>query len=98
MGCYLEDYRARVGTWAGRYTWRGVPKRGDANRDTGHCLGLTMLSSMVLAAQVLCPTTGIIRSNLWRSSYPPKAATCGAAASRREQRIVGQQPIARTGQ
>jgi len=31
MGCYLEDYRARVGTWAGRFSWRGVSRRGDAN-------------------------------------------------------------------
>ena len=60
MGCYLEDYRARVGTWAGRYTCRGVPKRGDANRDTGHCLGLTMLSSMVLA--VLLVIGGVERN------------------------------------
>ncbi|PNF19099.1 hypothetical protein B7P43_G10548 [Cryptotermes secundus] len=30
MGCYLEDYRARVGAWAGRFTWRGGPRRGDA--------------------------------------------------------------------
>jgi len=49
MGCNLEDYRARVGTWAGRFSWRGVPKRGDANGTTGDCLGLTVLSSMVLA-------------------------------------------------
>jgi hypothetical protein len=49
MGCYLEDYRARVGSWAGSYTRRGVPRRGNSNRGTGHCLGLTMLSSMALA-------------------------------------------------
>ena len=49
MGCYLEDYRARVGTWAGRFLWRGGPKRGDANRATGDCLGLTVLSSVVIA-------------------------------------------------
>jgi hypothetical protein len=29
--------------------WRGVPRRRDANRDTGHCLGSTMLSSMVFS-------------------------------------------------
>ena len=44
MGCYLEDYRARVGTWAGRFWWRD-----DANRATGDYLGLTVLSSMVVA-------------------------------------------------
>jgi hypothetical protein len=49
MGSYLDDYRARVGTWAGRFSWRGGPRRGDANQATGVCLGLTMLSSMVLS-------------------------------------------------
>jgi hypothetical protein len=24
MGCYLEDYRARVGTWAGKFAWRSA--------------------------------------------------------------------------
>ena len=38
MGCYLKDYQAKVGTWAGRFLWRGGPKRGDANRATGDCL------------------------------------------------------------
>ena len=49
MGCDPEDYSARVGTWAGRCTWRGVFRHGDANGTTGDCLGLTVLSSMVLA-------------------------------------------------
>jgi hypothetical protein len=44
MGCYVEDYRARVGTWAGRFSWRGVARRGDANGATGDCLVLTVLS------------------------------------------------------
>jgi len=48
MGCYLEDYCARVGTWVGRFSWRGVSRRGDANRTAGDCLGLMVLSSMVL--------------------------------------------------
>src|SRR5215469_29921 len=48
MGCDLEIYRARVGTWAGRASWRGVPRRGDANGKTGDSLGLTVLSFMVL--------------------------------------------------
>lgn len=43
MGCYLEDYWATVGTRAGRFLWRGKPGRGDANRMTGGCLGLTVL-------------------------------------------------------
>ena len=29
--------------------WRGVSRRGDANRTTGGCLELTVLLSMVLA-------------------------------------------------
>jgi hypothetical protein len=49
MGCYLEDYQARVGTWAGRFSWRGMPMRGEANRNVGDCLVLTMLSSVALA-------------------------------------------------
>ena len=53
MGCYLEDYRARVGTWAGRFSWRGVPRRCDANRKTGGCLELTVLCSIVLAVLLM---------------------------------------------
>jgi hypothetical protein len=53
MGCYLEDYRARVGTWAGRYSWRGFSRRGDANGTSGNCLGLTVLSSMVLVVLLI---------------------------------------------
>ena len=53
MGCDLEDYRARVGTWAGRCTWRGVSRHGDANGKTGDCLGLTVLSSKVLAVLLI---------------------------------------------
>ena len=47
MGCYMEDYRARVGARAGRFSWRGVSRRGDANRTSRDCL--TVQSSMVLA-------------------------------------------------
>jgi hypothetical protein len=49
MGLYLDDYRARVGTCAGRFSWRGGPRRGDANLATGVCLLLMGLSSMVLS-------------------------------------------------
>jgi len=49
MVFFLEDYRSRFGTWTGRFSWPGVSRRVDANRTTGDCLGLTMLSSMVLA-------------------------------------------------
>ena len=47
MGCYLEDYRARVGTWAGRFSWRsavGQVTRG-GNIDTGP----TFLCAAVIA-------------------------------------------------
>jgi len=53
MGGYLEDYRARVGTWAGRFLWCVVPSRGDANGKNGDCLGLTVLSSMVLVVLLM---------------------------------------------
>jgi hypothetical protein len=49
MGCYLEESHARVSTWAGRFSWCGVSKRGDAIRTAGECLGFTVLSSMILA-------------------------------------------------
>jgi hypothetical protein len=47
MGCYLEDYRVRVGAWAGRFSWRGMSRHGDTNGKTGESLGLTVLRSMV---------------------------------------------------
>jgi len=53
MGCNMQDYRARVGTCAGRFSWRGVHRRGDANGTTGDCLGLTVLSSMVFAVLLM---------------------------------------------
>ena len=40
---------AREGSWAGKFSWRGVPMRGDANRKSSDCLGLTVLNSIVLA-------------------------------------------------
>jgi len=73
VGCYLEDYRARVGTWAGRFSWSGVPRRGDNKQTTGDCLGLTVLSSVVLA--VLLITGGVKQSRFlvllwkWRTPY-----------------------------
>jgi hypothetical protein len=53
MGCYLEDYRARVGTWAGRFMWRGGSKHGDDVGTTGKCLGFTMLSFLILAVLLI---------------------------------------------
>jgi hypothetical protein len=60
MGCNLEDYGARVGTWAGSFSWRGVPRRGDANGTTGDCSGLTALISIVLAVLLMI---GVIEQN-----------------------------------
>ena len=42
-----------LGTWAGRSSWRGVPRRGDAKRKTGGRLGLTVLCSMILAVLLI---------------------------------------------
>ena len=53
MGCYLENYRARVVIWAGIFSWRGMFRRGAANETTGDCLSLTVLSSMVLAVLLI---------------------------------------------
>ena len=60
MGCYLEDYWARVGTWAGRFSWRGMPRCGDANQTTGGYLGLMLLSSMVLAVLLILELSRIL--------------------------------------
>ena len=38
-----------MGTWAGIFSWRGVPRSGDAKQTTGECLRLTVLSSNILA-------------------------------------------------
>ena len=53
MGCYLEDYRARVGTWAGRYARRGGAKRGDDIGKTDTCLGFTTISFLTLVVLLL---------------------------------------------
>ena len=46
-----------MGTWAGRFSRRGVPGRGDANRTTGGCLEFALLSSMVLALLLIIGVT-----------------------------------------
>ncbi|KDR12548.1 hypothetical protein L798_13708 [Zootermopsis nevadensis] len=51
MGCYLEDYRARVGTWAGRTSWRSV--RGGDRFGHGSCLGNTILCAAALAVLLI---------------------------------------------
>jgi hypothetical protein len=48
MGCYLEDCRARVGTWAARFSWRlAVGRVG--TRGGKIYMGLMVLCAAVLA-------------------------------------------------
>jgi hypothetical protein len=48
MGSYLEDYRARVGTWAARSSWRSaVGHVGTSGGDI--YVGPTILCAAVLA-------------------------------------------------
>jgi hypothetical protein len=42
-----------VGTLAGRFWWRDVLRRGDANGKSDDCLGMTVLNSMVLAVIIM---------------------------------------------
>ena len=42
-----------MGTWFGRFSWRGVSRSGDAKRTTGDCLELTVLCSMILAVLLI---------------------------------------------
>ena len=42
-----------MGTWAGIFSWRGVPRSGDAKQTTGECLRLTVLSSNILAVLLI---------------------------------------------
>ena len=47
MGCYLEDYRARVGAWAARFSWRSAV--GRVGKRGGNCMGPMILYAAVLA-------------------------------------------------
>jgi len=47
MGCYLEDYRARVGAWAARFSWRLAVGRVRMRR------GKIRMGPMILCAAVL---------------------------------------------
>ena len=47
MGCYLEDYRARVGAWSARFTWRSAV--GHVGTRGGNCMGPMILCAAVLA-------------------------------------------------
>jgi hypothetical protein len=47
MGCYLEDYRARVGTWAARFPWQSAVGRGGTRG------GKIYMEPIILCAAVL---------------------------------------------
>jgi hypothetical protein len=47
MGCYLEDYRACVGTWAGRFSWRSAV--GQVTRGVNIYTGPIILCASVVA-------------------------------------------------
>ena len=68
-----------MGTWVGRFSWLGNPGCVDTNETTGDCLGLAVLSSMILA--VLLMIGGIdqnpgpvVEVETLRDSYVPGAA------------------------
>jgi len=42
-----------VGTWVGRFSWLGNPRCIDINETTGDCLGLAVLSYMILAVLLM---------------------------------------------
>jgi len=47
MGCYLEDYWARVGAWAARFSWRSAVGRVETRG------GKISILAMILCAAVL---------------------------------------------
>jgi hypothetical protein len=52
MGCYLEDYRPRVGTWAARLSWRSAV--GHVGTSGGNIyVGSTILCAEVLATLLM---------------------------------------------
>jgi hypothetical protein len=50
MGCYLEDYRARLGTWAARTSWRTAQGRGSNGQAMSYYVGNTLLCAAALTA------------------------------------------------
>jgi hypothetical protein len=50
MDCYLEDYRARVGTWAARTSWRSWPT-AQGRESNGHTINY--IANMLLYAATL---------------------------------------------
>jgi hypothetical protein len=47
VGCYLEEYRAQVGTWAARFSWR------TAVGHVGSRGGKTYMGTMIQCAAVI---------------------------------------------
>jgi Pyruvate/2-oxoacid:ferredoxin oxidoreductase delta subunit len=47
MGCYLEDYRDRVGTWAASTSWRTPQGRG-SNGQAMNCIECMLLCAAAL--------------------------------------------------
>ena len=78
MACYMEDYRARICTRAGRFAFCVVARRDDASGATGDCFGFTVLSSMVLA--VLQIIAGVEQNPglLWKWKTPCDSYVVGA--------------------
>jgi hypothetical protein len=55
MGCYLSDYRVRVGTWAARTKWRvqGRNINGQVSSDLASmCPGATVLAILLVIGGV----------------------------------------------
>ena len=55
MGCYLEDYRARVGTWAARIVWRAQGRNinGQVRSDLAkRCLCAAVLAIILVIGGV----------------------------------------------
>jgi hypothetical protein len=68
MGCYLEEYRARVATWITRHSWRTAAAGLVVTRGERSSIGKIVLCAATLAApgpgenivQVLCSFSGIV--------------------------------------
>jgi hypothetical protein len=60
MGCFLEDYRARVGTWAARQSWRAAAVGLVMTRGERSFIGTMILCAAALAALLV---TGGVEQN-----------------------------------
>jgi len=56
MGCYLEDYRPRVGAWPARASWRSavgkVGKGGSGNPSGPKILSATVIATLLIIGGV----------------------------------------------